>query len=138
MIIRTIILVARLFKDNTEPLHGAFALAVGTGGSGWDLQNPPSATAGQSALESELVRKQFSSSNFITNVGTISATPTNIVDFTTTFTESEAVGPLVEMGLVGGDATLTSGSGTLINYLTFKVINKSNTSVFTIVWRLTF
>lgn len=132
------ILIARLIKDNTEPLHGAYCLAVGTGNVGWDPMNPPAASNTQTALEAELVRKQFSSTNFVTGSGTISATPTNIVDFTTTFTESEAVGALVEMGLIGGDATLTPSSGTLMNYLTFKVINKSNTSVLTITWRLTF
>jgi len=132
------VLIARLVKDNTEPLHGAWVLGLGTGSSGWDLQDPPAATAAQTALEAELIRKTFSSTNFITPTGTISATPTNIVDLTTVFTESEAVGPLVEMGLFGGDVTLTAGSGTLINYLTFKVINKSNTSILTLVWRLTF
>jgi len=132
------VLIARLFKDNTEPLHGAYCLAVGTGDSGWDLQDPPAATAAQTALESELTRKVFSSTNFITSLGAVSPTPTNIVDFSSTFTESEAVGPLVEMGIFGGDSTLVPNSGSLVNYLTFKVINKSNTSILNIVWRLTF
>jgi len=45
---------------------------------------------------------------------------------------------LMEMGLVGGDASLAPNTGTLINYRTFAVINKPNTATLTITWRLTF
>lgn len=131
------ILLARLIKDNSEPTNGAFALAVGTGGIGEDPQNPTPATAAQTALEAELFRKQFQSVNFI-NAGVVTGTPTNVIDLTTFFTESEAVGALLEMGIVGGDATLTSGTGTLINYRTFPVINKPATATLSITWRFTF
>lgn len=131
------ILLARLIKDNLVPAHGAFGLAVGTGNIGWNPLLPPAATAAQSQLENELFRKTFQSVNFI-NVNVISVTPTNVLDLTTFFTEAEAVGALDEMGLVGGDATLTANTGTLINYRTFPVINKPNTATLTITWRLTF
>jgi hypothetical protein len=131
------VLLARLMKDNTEPAHGAFGLAVGLGGGGWDVLNPPPATAAQTQLSNELTRKTFQSVNFISGLN-ISATPTNVIDLTTFFNESEAVGSLLEMGLVGGDATLTPNTGTLINYRTFPVINKPNTATLTITWRLTF
>jgi hypothetical protein len=131
------VLLARLMKDNTEPAHGAFALAVGLGGGGWDVLNPPPATAAQTQLNNELTRKTFQSVNFISGLN-VSATPTNVIDLTTFFNESEAVGSLLEMGLVGGDATLTPNTGTLINYRTFPVINKPNTATLTITWRLTF
>lgn len=132
------VLVARLFKDKDDPAHGAYALAVGTGSPLWDPFNPPAASNNQTQLEAEIARKVFATTNFVTPVGTVSPTPTNIVDFTTIFTEAEAVGALCEMGLVGGDSTISLGSGTLINYRTFKVISKSNTATLSITWRLTF
>jgi len=152
------ILIARLMKDNAEPPHGAYALAVGTGDTGWDPMNPPAPTDTQRSLYSELARKTYADTEFIDSGGVPTAIPTHVVDFTTTFTESEAVGPLVEMGLIGGnvdtnmsvkkpvlppngpyDPTVDLTSfDTLINYLTFPVINKPATSTLTIVWRLTF
>lgn len=152
------ILIARLVKDSQEPPKGAYVLAVGAGDSGWDPMNPPAPTNTQRALYSEITRKTFSDTQFVDSGGIPVAYPTNIVDFTTTFTESEAVGPLVEMGLLGGNidtnlsvknpvsppngpydptVDLTSFE-TMINYLTFAVVNKPATSTLEIVWRLTF
>lgn len=152
------ILIARLVKDSAEPPYGAFALAMGSGDIGWDLQNPPAATDTQRALYAEISRKTFASTQFVTSGGTPVGYPTNIVDFQTIFTESEAVGPLVEMGLIGGNVSsnlaiqnpVTPANGsyddtedltnfeTLINYLTFPVLNKPATSTVEIIWRLTF
>jgi hypothetical protein len=112
----------------------------------------------QRALYSELARKTFTTTQFIDGAGVPTAVPTHIVDFTTTFAESEAVGPLVEMGLVGGNASsnmsvrnpVSPASGsynatvnltqfdTLVNYLTFAAISKPATSTLAITWRLTF
>lgn len=152
------ILIARLVKDNDEPTFGALCLAVGTGDVGWNVLSPPPATNTQRALYSELSRKKFVTTQFIDPGGLPVAYPTNIVDFTTTFSESEAVGPLCEMGLVGGNVSFDMGvrnpvvppNGaydptvdltqyeTLLNYLTFAVISKPPTSTLTIIWRLTF
>lgn len=152
------ILIARLMKDNAEPPHGIFCLAVGTGDTGWNVMAPPAPTNTQRALYSELSRKTFANTQFIDAGGVPTAVPTNVVDFTTTFSESEAVGPLVEMGLLGGNVSsnlatrnpVSPANGpyvatvdlttkeTLVNYLTFPVINKPATSTLTIVWRLTF
>lgn len=152
------ILIARLAKDNAEPPHGIFALAVGSGDTGWNPMSPPAPTATQRALFSEITRKTFEDTQFIDGSGTPVAYPTKVVDFITTFTESEAVGPLVEMGLLGGNISTNmsvrnpvsppNGSydptvdltnfDTLVNYLTFPVVNKPATSTFEIVWRLTF
>lgn len=151
------ILIARLLKDNKEPSFGIYALAVGTGGTGWDLQNPPAPTKTQRSLYNEVARKTFTETRFIDENGLPVSYPTNVIDFTTTFSESEAVGPLVEMGLIGGnistnmsirnpvlppngtrDTTVDLSSyETLVNYFTMKVINKPPTSTFTITWRLT-
>lgn len=152
------ILLARLSKDNIEPNNGILGLAVGSGKSGWDLQNPPSPTDTQRSLYDELDRKGFADTIFRDDNGNSSSIPTNIVDFKTTFDESEAVGPIVEMGLLGGDVdpdmTTTdpitpangpyddtvdvTGKDMLCNYLTFPVINKPATAKLTITWRLTF
>jgi hypothetical protein len=152
------ILLARLMKDNAEPPKGAFVLAVGTGDVGWSPMSPPAATNTQRAIYSEVTRKTFSDTQFINSVGVPVGYPTKTVDFTTTFTESEAVGPLVEMGLIGGnidtnmsiknpvsppngpydDTEDLTSFETSINYLTFPVVNKPATSTLQIVWRLTF
>lgn len=152
------ILVARLCRDSLSPRHGIHMLTVGTGDSGWDLQNPPAPDEDQRSLYSEIERKSFSSTTFRQDDGSPSSIPTNVVDFETTFTETEAVGPLVEMGLIGGDVNddpgvtnpvtpphgtyddtvdLT-GKDTLINYFTFPVINKPATATLTLTWRITF
>jgi len=130
-------LMAELMKENSG-VQGIMTLAVGTGAVGWDLQNPPPATAAQTQLEAELTRKTFDSTNYVDGSGNPTVTRTNIVDYITTFTETEAVGALVEMGLFGGTGSTSPNSGTQVNYHTFAVWNKPNTSTLTIVWRLTF
>ncbi|GAG54478.1 unnamed protein product [marine sediment metagenome] len=134
------VLIARLLKDNSEPSGGITYLAMGTGGVGWDLQNPPQPTTSQTILENEIARKAFSTEDvtFIDpDTGNPTIVPTNVVDFTATFAETEAVGPLVEMGLFGGDATDLLDSGTEVNYRTFPVINKTNSMTLTIIFRIT-
>lgn len=129
----------------SEHVKGIMTLAVGTGGSGWDLQNPNPPQPTDQQLEAELIRKLFIDKTYVDNLGVPTLTRTNIIDFTTTFFESEAVGPLVEMGLFAGnhpqvgsaDSTVPNG-GTMINHKTFPVINKPSTSQLTIVYRLTF
>lgn len=151
------IIIARLLKDNQEPPFGLYALAVGTGDVGWNPMAPPAATNTQRALFSELTRKTFTLTEFIDGGGLPSAIPTNIVDYTTVFTESEAVGPLVEMGLIGGNISTNMAiknpvsppngvynplvdlttKETLFNYLTFPVINKPATAQLALTWRIT-
>lgn len=151
------VLIARLLKDNVEPSFGLKFLAVGTGEGSWNPLSPPAATDTQRSLWAEIERKAFANTDFINGGGAPVAYPTKVVDYTTQFTESEAVGPLVEMGLIGGtvdanplnknpilppdgpyDPTVDQTMyETLFNYLTFPVINKPATSTFTITWRIT-
>jgi hypothetical protein len=158
------ILIARFMKGtgtsvahNCEPSFGGYALAVGTGDIAWNPMNPPPATPTQRSLFNELSRKTVSSTSFIDGNGSISGVPTNIVDFTFVFSESEAVGALAEMGIIGGDINPNMairnpvlppngtydptvnvvGLDTLVNYITFPAINKPATSTLTWVWRLT-
>jgi hypothetical protein len=157
------ILIARLMKSTpvanvSEPKFGVYALAVGTGDVGWDPMNPPAANVFQRSLYNEIARKAYSSSSFINSSGGVSAFPTNVVDFNVTFTAGEAVGPLTEMGLLGGDINTNMaiqnpilppngpydptvnviGYDTLCNYITFPVINKPPGSSLSFTWRLTF
>ncbi len=157
------ILVARFIKgtpvpNTSEPRFGGYALAVGTGDVGWDLQNPPVATDTQRSLYNEIARKQMQVTEFIDADGGVSGIPTRVVDFTTTFSESEAVGPLVEMGILGGDVDTNLsirnpilppngiydptvdvvGKDLLINFLSYPVINKPSNSQLSWVWRLSF
>lgn len=131
------VLIARLLKG--EPgVRGITHLAVGTGGSGWDLQDPPAPTTTQQRLEGEILRKKITKTAFIDpETGNETLTPTNIVDYSFCFSESEAVGSLVEMGLFGGDATDSLNSGVMLNYRTFPVLNKTNSMAFVIIVRIT-
>jgi len=134
------VLIARLLKDSHEPDGGITYLAVGTGAPGWNLQNPPQPTTSQTVLNNEIARKAFTTQdvNFVDpETGEPTTIPTNVVDFTATFAETEAVGALVEMGLFGGDATDLIDSGSEVNYRTFPVINKTNSMTLTIIFRIT-
>jgi hypothetical protein len=147
---------ARLFKDNVEPNYGAYMLAVGTGATGAIL-SPDAPDNKQRRLNAEIERKAFASTTFRDATGVAVAYPTHVVDFTTQFASSEAVGPLNEMGLISPisanpaiqnlnpntfptyDSTLDiTPYDVLLNYLTFGVVVKPNTAVLTITWRLTF
>jgi len=139
-----------------ELTGGIKMLAVGTGATG-NLLSPDAPQATQRKLNTEIARKAFSSWTYRTAAGVAVAYRTNIVDFTTTFGESEAVGALNEMALLcpfsvnplnknpinngptDYDPTIdTTGKDLIINYLTFSVVSKPSTAVLAITWRLTF
>lgn len=132
------ILIARLLKDNEEPQNGISYLAVGSGSGSWDLFDPPAPTTSQTRLENEFYRKAIDLSTFVhPETGEPTTVYTNIVDYSVTFGESEAVGPIVEMGLFGGDATTELNSGTMLNWRTFPVVNKTATMTLTVIFRIT-
>jgi hypothetical protein len=132
------VLVARLLKDSSEPTHGISYLAVGTGDPGWNLQDPPAPTTTQTRLVSELFRKPVTSTSFIDPLtGAETPDATNVVDYAFNFNESEAVGAIVELGLFGGEATDGLSTGSMINYRTFPVLNKTNSMAFVIIIRIT-
>jgi len=142
---------------------GILALAVGTGDPTWDPMAPPVEIdqpgnlfvppdiVDPYHLATEIARKTFAALTGVYYVNPITFVPilvrSNVVEYVATFAPTEAVGPLVEMGLFGGkyhaddgtgnDATVASG-GTMVNYKTFAVINKPATAELTIIWRLTF
>lgn len=150
------ILAAMLFVDPGSRPLGANMLAVGTGATG-SLLSPDAPDNRQRKLNNEIERKAWSSTIWRNSSGAAVAIPTSVVDFTCVFDESEAVGPLNEMGIM---ATLSSNPLTLnpnpdsfptynttrdlttydiqVNYLTFAVISKPSTARLTITWRITF
>jgi hypothetical protein len=149
------ILVALLTRNPTSRANGVYMLAVGTGATG-ALLSPDAPDARQRKLNGEIARKAFSSTTFRDGSGNAVAIPTNIVDFTCTFSESEAVGPLNEMGLISPISTnplITNPNPNafptrdttvdlslydiLFNYLTFPVISKPSTATLAITWRIT-
>ena len=150
------ILAAILFRDPGSRTHGINMLAVGTGAPGAIL-SPDAPDNRERHLFAELARKPFTSTTFRDSLGNAVAYPTNVVDFTASFAEAEAVGPLNEMGLVSTISanpsilnpvpdvfptrTLTYDLSTYdiqVNVLNFSVVTKPSTAVLTITWRLTF
>jgi hypothetical protein len=135
---------------------GLVMLGIGTGATG-NLLNPDAPQNTQRKLNNEIQRKPFASKQYRTAGGVAVSYYTNIVDFTTTFGESEAVGALNEMGLMvtasqnpatlnpinngpnDYDPTIDVGDkDLLVNYITFAVVSKPATAVLSITWRLTF
>ena len=155
------VLAAVCFHAGATSAQGISMLAVGTGATG-PMLNPDVADPRQRHLNNELVapsvgRKTFASATFRTAGGLVSSVPTNIVDFTTSFGDGEAVGGLNEMGLIrpfspnplvttpvpsvfpAYDPTIDLNQyDIMVNYLPFPVISKPNMSVLTITWRLSF
>lgn len=132
------ILIARLLKDSSEPTAGISYLGIGSGSGEWDPFDPPAPTTSQTRLENEFYRKAIDLATFVhPETGEPTTVFTNIVDYSVSFGEGEAVGPLLEMGLFGGDATSELGSGTMVNWRTFPVINKTSTMTLTIIFRIT-
>jgi hypothetical protein len=151
------ILVAILLRDPDSRTHGFNMLSVGTGASG-ALLSPDAPDSGQRKLNAEIARKPWKSTTFRDANGDAVAIPTNIVDYTCTFDEGEAVGPLNEMGIQSTisanpaaanwrpnpnvfptrDVTVDLSLYDILgNYLTFSVISKPNTARLTITWRIT-
>lgn len=132
------ILIARLLKDNEEPQNGISYLAIGSGSGEWDLFDPPAPTTSQTLLENEFYRKAIDLATFVhPETGEPTTVYTNIVDYSCSLGEAEAVGPIVELGLFGGDATSELNSGTMVNWRTFPVINKTSTMTLTVIFRIT-
>ena len=150
------ILAAILFRDPDSRTNGFNMLSVGTGATG-SLLSPDAPDPAQRKLNSEIARKPWSTTVFRDAGGNAVAIPTNIVDFTCTFDEGEAVGPLNEMGIQSTisdnplilnqnpnayptrDTTVDLSLYDILgNYLTFSVISIPATARFTVTWRITF
>ena len=131
-------LMAKRMRPGTSWGAGITHLEVGTGFGTGTAQNPQPENSAQTALRQPLARKAITSWTNLDGSGNPAGSDTNVLQLTTTFVENEANGALVEMGLFGGDATSTLGSGFMFNYKVFPAINKDNTMQLTLVWKLTF
>jgi hypothetical protein len=132
------ILIARLLKNNAEPQNGISYLAIGSGSGLWEPYDPPAPTTSQTRLENEFYRKAIDYSTFVhPETGEPTSIYTNIVDYSVTLGEGEAVGPILELGLFGGDATSELNTGTMVNWRTFPVIYKTSTMSVTVIFRIT-
>jgi hypothetical protein len=135
---RASLFMAKRMRPGTSWGAGITHLEVGTGVGTGTTQVPQTESVSQTALRTPLARKAITSWTNLDTGGAATGTDTNVLQITTTFVEAEANGAIVEMGLFGGDATTTLGSGQMFNYKTFPVINKDNTMQLTLVWKLTF
>ena len=113
-------------------------LEVGTGVGTGTQQAPQAETSAATALRTALARKAITAWTCLDTGGNATASETNIIQLSTTFNETEAVGALTEMGLFGGDASATPGTGYMFNFKTFSVWNKQNVMKLTIAWNITF
>jgi hypothetical protein len=132
------VFMAKRMRGGTSWGAGIGYLEVGTGVGSGTTQSPQAESAAQTALRTPLLRKAITSWTCLDTDGDPTASDTNVVQYTTTFTEAEAIGAIVEMGMFGGDATTTNGSGFMFNYKVFPVINKDDTMQLTIVWKVTY
>lgn len=131
-------LMAKRMRPGTSWGTGITHLEVGTGVGTGTTQNPQSESPAQTALRTPLFRSPITAWTYLTAAGAPTASETNVLQLTTTFDANQANGAIVEMGLFGGDATATNGSGFMFNYKTFPVWNKQAGMKLTIVWKLTF
>jgi len=148
------ILAAILLKDPSSRTNGINMLAVGTGATG-ALLSPDAPDKAQRKLNAEIARKAFSSVVYRDTDGAAVSYPTNIVDYTVSFGEGEAVGPLNEMGLLSTissnvavknhnpdtyptrDTTVDlTNYDILANYLTHGVVTIAATARFGVTWRI--
>lgn len=136
--------------------HGGFmywALGTGDGSdtSSWDAgvgDGSIAAEATDTALANEVYRKHLDISSpdvsidFIDTQNNVSATPTNRLQISVTFNETEPYSDqsafLREWGIFGGDASGTLGSGYLINRKTHVTYEKTQFSKLERVLRFTF
>jgi hypothetical protein len=132
--------------------YGLTHLAIGVGSN--DIVTPE-----VNLLKSEVFRKPFDSWAFINPYGEKSVVPTNILLFSTTFSQEEGLHSgtqpvaITEMGIFGGLDDLSSynptnngvkipvsekNGGVMFNYKKFDVWNKPLNSSLTINWKITF
>ena len=155
------IAMCRLVRDSRLPTagqnNGVTMLAVGTGATGVDPNNPDRPQPEQRRLNREVFRKTFAAVQNRDQAGRAVSYDTNVVDFVTVFGDGEAVAPLNEMALLlpaspnpavtnpiaqkplQYDPTVdVKGKDLLLNYFTFGVINKPARGRLKITWRISF
>jgi hypothetical protein len=135
---RASLLMAKRMAPGASWGAGITHIEVGTGVGTGTTQAPQAEEVAQTALRVPLTRKALTTWTFIDAGGNPTASETGIIEFSVNFGAEEAIGALVEMGLFGGNATVTNGTGYMFNYKVFSVWNKQSGMQLTITWRITF
>lgn len=132
-------LIAALMKGQAG-YGGVKFFAVGRGSNNWSNENPPTPDATASKLTNECYRKAIGANDvvFIDAANVVSANPTNRIQITVTFEETEANGELREIAIFGGNATSTANSGLMINCKNHPLIYKTTGMRLQRVIRFTF
>ncbi len=128
--------IAKRMRPGTSWGKGISYLEVGTGVGTGTPQAPQVEIATQEQLRVPLTRKEITSWTYLDASGNPTVTETKTLQFTTVFESEEAIGSIVEMGLFGGDATSTVGTGYMFNYKVFPVWNKQSGMQLTVVWKI--
>ncbi len=117
VVFRAMDLIAGLLR-NEQQFKGILYWAVGTGGQ---VENPPAEDALRRTryLSKEIYRKLLDPEEDITYDGASRTITIRVI-----FGPNEALAPLNEFGLYGGDATSLPDSGYLINYAAHEVIDR--------------
>jgi hypothetical protein len=133
------VLIACLMKGEPGYAGGTY-WAVGAGSDTWSDVTPPAPLTSDSQLTAETYRKAILSTDiiFLDPLNVESLTPTNKIQITVTFFETEANGPLREFGIFGGLADGLANSGLMINHKIHPLIYKTNALQLERVLRLTF
>jgi len=133
------VLIACLMKGESG-YAGAAYWALGSGSETWSDVAPPSPLTSDTQLTAETYRKAITSGDmeFLDVDNNTSVTPTNKIQITVTFTETEANGPLREFGIFGGLADGTANSGLMINHKIHPLIYKTSALQLERVLRLSF
>lgn len=127
-------LFARLFTNSAEPVAGVWGLAVGAGGTGatgWSASQQPDPTALQTAMVSEIKRKQLSQVQYLDAPAPASGNPTTTLTTRVSFltvlnaTDDNITVPIREMGLIGGGTTAPASGGPT-NMLTAPYFDPAN------------
>lgn len=131
--------IACLMKRETG-YYGLLYWAVGSGLETWPEDAPPNPSETDTSLETETYRKAITTNDiiFIDANNAVSASPTNRLQATVTFSTSEANGKLMEFGLFAGNASSTSASGIMVNHKTHPLITKTSVMQLEYVIRMTF
>lgn len=109
--------VAALLR-NDAAMRGVLFCAVGSGAPEWDTHAPVAAT-GTARLRTERDRRPLDRNAFayLDGRGAPATRPTDRLEITARFAGTDESLVLREFGLFGGDATATTNSGYLINYV---------------------
>lgn len=131
-------LIAKRMIPGTSWGAGIGYLEVGTGVGTGTTQAPQSEDLTYTTLRTALARRAIDTWTYLDATGNATVSETNVVQYTTTFQDTEAIGAIVEMGLFGGDASATLGSGYMLNYKVFPVWNKQSGMKLTVIWNITY